>query len=392
MDELKSDNWSQGKTMGDPDDRTIWDALLKQAEANLKQAEANLATSSAIHFQTQRMVSKEGAADMELDRLESWYFADSDAEARASTAGQIVKQAEGLRQGEQQLGGTGTGPDQERQGLQQDGGIDGVGRTLQAVSPSIASRAVGTKRRSPSVLELLTTSSKASVQTLSGAEAGRGPSDSHPQASGAGFAESDEGQATQARAKPRPAGLIKTLEASGIEANAAGGRNAIDIQVSDLPAETHGPELLKTLAGTGLQANPRGGWTHTEPYKWAEIFSDGGDTGDDGCPKSGKPKLEEDRLRLEKLKLRICEFGGGQCVRAVKQMNLKPDAANIHGPEDRFRCGDCGGAVEKIACDSGYAGYFGCEGCDWVGEPSLPPPTKGKCKKGGRAGQQRARR
>ena len=65
MDELKSDNWSQSKTMGDPDDRTIWDALLKQAEANLKQAEANLATSSAIHFQTQRMVSKEGAADME---------------------------------------------------------------------------------------------------------------------------------------------------------------------------------------------------------------------------------------------------------------------------------------------------------------------------------------
>jgi hypothetical protein len=154
-----SDNWSQGKTMGDPEDRTIWDALLKQAEANLKQAEANLATSSAIHFQTQRMVSKEGAADMEPDRLESWYFADSDAEAGASIAGQIVKQAEGLQQGEQQLGGTGTGPDQEMQGLQQRG-IDGVGRTLQAVSPSIASRAVGTKRRSPSVLELLTTQGK----------------------------------------------------------------------------------------------------------------------------------------------------------------------------------------------------------------------------------------
>ena len=369
MDELKSDNWSQGKTMGDPDDRTIWDALLKQTEANLKQAEANLATSSAIHFQTQRMVSKEGAADMEPDRLESWYFADSDAEAGASIAGQIVKQAEGLRQGEQQLGGTGTGPDQERQGLQQDGGIEGVGRTLQAVSPSIASRAVGTKRRSPSVLELLTTSSKASVQTLSGAEAGRGPSDSHPQASGAGFAESDEGQATQARAKPRPAGLIKTLEASGIEANAAGGRNAIDIQVSDLPAETHGPELLKTLAGTGLQANPRGGWTHTEPYKWAEIFSDGGDTGDDGCPKSGKPKLE---AKID------------EAIQGVRASGAKIDSAIIQG----------------ILAD-----------LQELREPTLPPhkmrshefkakngggleivEAKGKKNKGGRAGQQRAQR
>ena len=76
----------------------------------------------------------------------------------------------------------------------------------------------------------------------------------------------------------------------------------------------------------------------------------------------------------------------------LPHLGSDPVAANIHGPEDRFRCGDCGGSVEKIACDSGYAGYFGCEGCDWVGEPSLPPPTKGKGKKGGTAGQQRARR
>jgi hypothetical protein len=144
-------------------------------------------------------------------------------------------------------------------------------------------------------------------------------------------------------------------------------------------AETQGPGLLKTLAGTGLQANPRAEWTHTEPYMWADISSDGkGDSGDDGCPKSAKPKLEEDRLTLEKLKLRICELGGD------------PGAANIHGPEDSFRCGDCGGEVDKIA-----AGYFGCEGCDWVGVPLPPPPKgkgKGKKRKGGRAGQQRAQR
>jgi hypothetical protein len=146
-------------------------------------------------------------------------------------------------------------------------------------------------------------------------------------------------------------------------------------------AETQGPGLLKTLAGSGLQANPRGGWTHTEPYMWADISSDGkGDSGDDGCPKSAKPKLEEDRLAVEKPKLRICELGGD------------PGAANILGPEDSFRCGECGGAVDKI---DAAPKFFGCESCYWVGVPSPPPPKGkgiGKKRKGGRAGQQRAQR
>ena len=113
--------------MRDLDDRTIRDALLRQAEANR-------AISNAIFFQTQRIVSKESAAVMELDRLESCYCADRDANDASSIAGQIVK----------------------------------------AASPPIASCAIGTKRVIPSVLELLTASSKAGVPTPSGAETGQG--------------------------------------------------------------------------------------------------------------------------------------------------------------------------------------------------------------------------
>ena len=206
------------------------------------------------------------------------------------------------------------------------------------------------------------------------------------------MASPNKGDVPQANELPRLPGASEWPDGSqGVTAAAA--------EASELPRPPEAPQGPDGPQGTAAEEPEKAKEPEKveepgkgKPNKWAEILSDGGDTGDDGCPKSGKPKLEEDRLRLEKLKLRICEFGGGQCVRAVKQMNLKPDAANIHGPEDRFRCGDCGGAVEKIACDSGYAGYFGCEGCDWVGEPSLPPPTKGKGKKGGTAGQQRARR
>ena len=46
----------------------------------------------------------------------------------------------------------------------------------------------------------------------------------------------------------------------------------------------------------------------------------------------------------------------------------------INEEELRFRCGECGGAVEKIAV---APKFFGCESCYWVGVPS-PPPPKGK--------------
>ena len=64
-------------------DSFLWEPLLKQAEANLE-------TARAMHLQTQRMMSKESAVDMEPDRLEAWYIADRDSEAGADIAGQIV--------------------------------------------------------------------------------------------------------------------------------------------------------------------------------------------------------------------------------------------------------------------------------------------------------------
>ena len=86
--------------MEDPEDKTIWDALLRQAGANLRQAEANLrqaeaneGTSSTIKLLTQRMLCKEEAAALEPDRLDAWYAASGDAETVTSLAGQIVQQA-----------------------------------------------------------------------------------------------------------------------------------------------------------------------------------------------------------------------------------------------------------------------------------------------------------
>ena len=51
------------------DERAIWEALLKQSEANLKQSEANKAISDAILAHTQRMICDETAAAMEPARF-----------------------------------------------------------------------------------------------------------------------------------------------------------------------------------------------------------------------------------------------------------------------------------------------------------------------------------
>ena len=100
--------------MGDQSDGRLWEALLKQAQANLE-------TAHAIRLQVQRKLSKESAAAMDPDRLESWFVAECDAEAGAVIAEQIVDQAEVFRQDDQQnvgstqelgnVGGIGASPD-----------------------------------------------------------------------------------------------------------------------------------------------------------------------------------------------------------------------------------------------------------------------------------------
>ena len=85
----------------------IWEALLRQAEANRdqaqanrdqaqanrEQAEANRANSHAILAHTQRVIHAEATNDMEPDRLDSWFCADGDAKDATSIAEQIVKAA-----------------------------------------------------------------------------------------------------------------------------------------------------------------------------------------------------------------------------------------------------------------------------------------------------------
>jgi len=128
--------------MGDQSDRWLWEALLKQAQANLE-------TAHAIRLQSQLKLSVKGAVDMDLDRLEAWFAADCDAEAGAVIAGQIVRQAETVWQDEQQaVGSTG-----------KLGNAGGKGESLEkaeATQAFVAKPIVGTKRRVPSVLELLT--------------------------------------------------------------------------------------------------------------------------------------------------------------------------------------------------------------------------------------------
>ena len=96
---MTEDRGQETCAMGDHSDRWLWEALLKQAEANLE-------TARAMRLQTQLMLSKESAVDMEPDRLEAWFVADCDAEAGAVIAEQIVHHAEGLWQDEQQIVGS----------------------------------------------------------------------------------------------------------------------------------------------------------------------------------------------------------------------------------------------------------------------------------------------
>ena len=136
--------------MEDPDDKTIWEALPRQAEANLRQAEANVrqgeanvrqaganeGTSSTVKLLTQRMLCKEEAAALEPDRLDAWYAADGDAETVTSLAGQIVQQAVSCWQ-------------------EAVGGRDVQRNSPPLIHKLVEKQAVGTKRRVPSVFDPL---------------------------------------------------------------------------------------------------------------------------------------------------------------------------------------------------------------------------------------------
>ena len=118
----------------------VWDALLLQAmanraqsEANLFQAKANEALSQNLLHCTQGVFDKEGTIDLEPDRLESWYAAHGDAVDGCSIARLVTEQAQGF-----------AGND-----VQHDEHIP------QCAAPALWKCAIGSKRRVPSVLELL---------------------------------------------------------------------------------------------------------------------------------------------------------------------------------------------------------------------------------------------
>jgi hypothetical protein len=155
---------------------------------------------------------------LEPDRLESWYAAREDAAKGVSIAEKVTMQAQEMIASD------------EQQAKPLGSGTDGGGEAPQGVAPPIGKCAVGSKRV-PSVLELLRNVEMA--KTSRGEIAPKGievaKAIGHP-------VELDEGNEVAVKAapraepskvddQPRPAGLIKTLGASGIEATKGGGWN-----------------------------------------------------------------------------------------------------------------------------------------------------------------------
>ena len=122
-----------------PDERIIWETLLKQAEANR-------AIANAILSQTQRMVREEDLATMEPDRLDAWYAAANDAADGATIAGMIAEQANSCCP-EVQL--------EPERFVEAASTADGTARYT---SEEGSRCALGTKRVVPSVLDLLNAS------------------------------------------------------------------------------------------------------------------------------------------------------------------------------------------------------------------------------------------
>ena len=108
--------------MGDPDGRMFWDAFLVLAEASLRQAET-------AKLLTQRLLCKENDAALQPGRLDA-------AEVIAFLAGQIAQQA-------------------DCKWLGTVGGREGQPNNSPLVDRQVGKQVMGTKRRVPSVLDLL---------------------------------------------------------------------------------------------------------------------------------------------------------------------------------------------------------------------------------------------
>jgi hypothetical protein len=178
---------------------------------------------------------------MEPDRLEAWFAADCDAEAGAVIAEQIVQQAKGFWQDDQQT----------------------VGSTAalgNAGGKHMGKQVVGTKRRVPSVFDLLVKQPPrgadievASITAVSGSAT-----------SGDAHVRDDQ-----------PAGLINSLMSGGIEPRAGGGwqEKLPAHQVVSPPAELKRPPAIATSVSDEAEA-PKEEQVPKDPVKGANESDD----------------------------------------------------------------------------------------------------------------------
>ena len=229
--------------MGEHVDKWIWEALLRQAEANLRQTEANLRQSEAnletartLHLLTQHKLCQESVVEVELDRLEAWFVAEGDAETGAVIAKQIVQQAKGYWQDKQQTVET-TGE------LGNAGGKRPSPAVTVAANADAAKPAVGTKRRIPSVLELLTANGGLTDRVASKADESSGAGDK-------GESEADKAKQESLSSK-FSLGIEAGCSASGVDVDDEADRRGGD---ASSVAESPPKPGLKTLPTVSQRA------------------------------------------------------------------------------------------------------------------------------------------
>ena len=207
-------------------------ANFAQAEANLSQARANEVTSRKLHDQTWGRLSRQCAADVEPDRLESWYAAKDDAIDGVIIAGHVAQQAE-----ETWIDMRAEKPDPD--GHEVPKVAFGTKKCTTTSSESPEGATPGWVR-SPSVFQLLkdaaTVEKTKEPQIHTEGSVDRGDVNGKPEElpgvgdkaysgreTGGGVKCADSVLSGGDGSQSRPAGLIKTPAEGGIEAKAGGG-------------------------------------------------------------------------------------------------------------------------------------------------------------------------
>jgi hypothetical protein len=342
--------------MEDFDDKMIWDALLRQAEANLRlsesilrQAVANEGTSSTIRQLTQRMLCKENAAALEPDRLDAWYAADGDAETVTSLAGQIVQQAGSCWP-------------------EAVGGRDVQHSSPPLIHKLVGKQVVGTKRRVPSVIDLLvkqppngaeievasttaecgraTSEDGEADEARDGADKGRGAN--KPTTAKSGKKAAAEKVATKEATAAKAADQKAAAEEAAAEKAAAA---KVAVEKADDGSSGSQPGMRNTPEGAGpeaidgngpqplaLESLPEAGGSASTDIQVCELPRPPDDTADAaGGGKADKAKHVTDARELAAKMLQVQQ----ECVRTLRAKGIKIPANELpRPPEDSRECDD----------------------------------------------------